>query len=326
MPGGADVTVKRINYKGWAGWQIESGPLGLVLVPQVGGRIMGMTWRGQDLSFTQPEYEGHVEDVLAAGNIRAKKQEIGFRYWGGDKTWLGPQSSWVDGFPFLDLDSGPYHLQFRESTSSAAVAEMTSPVCRETGVQIIRTVMLSSGKTDWTVKHQLINRSNTAIQWGVWSVHMVRRPATIYLPRSRSSSYPDGVKVFPEEGESARLRHKVVSEIGSLVAISCREPRKFKFGVDAQEGWMLGVLDVSPLGLVGYRKQFPVYQGKPYGHGCTAEVYNSAEYPYLEMEIHGPVTPLNAGESFELEERQSLFELDRWPQDEDEIRRYLFAH
>ena len=86
---------------------------------------------------------------------------------------------------------------------------------------------------------------------------------------------------------------------------------------------MLAVLEVAGLGLVGYRKQVPMYPDKPYGHGCVAEVYNSDRYPYFEMEIHGPVVSLKPGEGFELEERQAVFDLSRWPQSEDEVRQYL---
>jgi len=75
------------------------------LVPQVGGRIMGIRWRGHDLSFTQPELEGQVVDVAAVENPSAKKREMGFPLWGGDKTWLAPQTRWTEGAPFLDLDT-----------------------------------------------------------------------------------------------------------------------------------------------------------------------------------------------------------------------------
>ena len=45
---------------------------------EVGGRIMGIRWRGHDLSFTQPGLEGQVVDVAAVENLSAKKREMGF--------------------------------------------------------------------------------------------------------------------------------------------------------------------------------------------------------------------------------------------------------
>jgi hypothetical protein len=197
---------------------------------------------------------------------------------------------------------------------------MTSQVCRETGIQITRTVTVSSGSQDWIVTHQLINRSSSEVQWGVWDVNMVLKPGEVYLPRDAASRYPQGVKTFAEEGESAQVRDTVVGELGNLAVIHCAGPKAFKFGVDAKEGWMLAILNVAGMGLVGYRKQVPVYRDKPYGHGCIAEVYNSDRYSYFEMEIHGPVVSLRPGESFEIEERQSLVDLPHWPQSEKEVR------
>ncbi len=318
-----EITLTQGKHKGWNSWHLQSGQLELVLVPQVGGRIMGMVWRGHDLSFTQPEREGRVEDLSAVQDVRAKKREMGFPLWGGDKTWLAPQTRWTDGIPFLDLDSGPYDVTVEHDGPEVAVVRMTSPICRETGIQITRTVTMSSEAQKWIVTHRLFNAGSNETQWGVWDVNMVLKPGQVYLPRGASSQYPKGVKTFAEEGESVQVRDNVVSELGKLAVIRCTDPKAFKFGVDAQEGWMLAVLEVAGLGLVGYRKQVEVYRDMTYGHGCIAEVYNSDRYPYFEMEIHGPVVSLKPGEGFELEERQAVFDLSRWPQSEDEVRQYL---
>lgn len=242
------------------------------------------------------------------------KRDLGFPLWGGDKTWLSPQARWTDGVPFLDLDSGPYELSVIQSDPDAVIVRMSSKVCRETGLQITRTVTMSSQGQEWIVIHALRNRSSLDAHWGVWDVGMVLRPGKAYLPRNPASPYPNGVKTFDEEGESIQVRDKVVEDIGSLAVIECIETKAFKFGVDAEEGWMLGVLEVAGLGLVGYRKRVQAYRDRPYGHGCIAEVYNSDRYPDFEMEIHGPVVSLGPGASFELEERQALLDVPRWPQ------------
>ena len=88
--------------------QIRKGPLELVLLPQVGGRIMRLAWQGEDLIFTHPDFRGRVEPVAQVEDVHAAKQRMGFRLWGGEKTWLAPQGRWTDGVPFVDLDSGAY--------------------------------------------------------------------------------------------------------------------------------------------------------------------------------------------------------------------------
>jgi hypothetical protein len=323
--GSSTIAVKQGRHKGWDSWHIQNGALELVLVPQVGGRIIGMIWRGHDLSFTLPELEGKVEELSGVQDLNAKKRKMGFPLWGGDKTWLAPQTRWTDGVPFLDLDSGPYELEVVQPGPEAAVVRMTSRVCRETGIQVTRTVSLAAGSQEWTVTHQLSNHSSQNAHWGVWDVNMLLRPGKVYLPRRADSLFPEGVKTFAGEGESTQVRDQVVGILGSLAVITCTEPPAFKFGVDAKEGWMLGVVEVADLGLVGYRKAVPASLDKTYGHGCIAEVYNSDRYPYFEMEIHGPIVCLRPGKSFELEERQALFTVPQWPQREEEVRAHLEA-
>ncbi len=323
MAGKSIISVSPGQHKGWDAWHLKNGPLELVLVPHVGGRIMGMIWREHDLSFTQPTLEGHVVDLSAIGDVNARKRELGFLLWGGDKTWLAPQQRWTDGVPFLDLDSGPYGLSVEHSGPEIAEVRMTSPVCRETGVQITRTVRMNAGKSEWNVTHGLTNTSSEEVEWGAWDVNMVLRPGHVYLPRAADSQFPQGVKTYAEEGESTQVRDKVVAELGSVAVIRCRDARAFKFGVDANESWMIGVLEVAGLGLVGYRKHVPIYEDKAYAHGCISEVYNSHEFPYFEMEIHSPLIRLRPGESFALEEHQALFDVAQWPESEDEVRQYL---
>src|SRR5262245_39929273 len=89
---------------------------------------------------------------------------------------------------------------------------------------------------------------------------MVLRTGKVYLPRSPKSAYPGGVKTDPQEDQSVLLRNSVVAQLGALAVIDCHGTKRFKYGVDADEGWMLGVLDVAGLGLVGYASRCPSFR------------------------------------------------------------------
>ena len=196
----SSVTLRQETYLGWSAWQIRKGPLELVLVPQVGGRIMRLAWQGEDLIFTHPDFRGRVEPVAQVEDVHAAKQRIGFRLWGGEKTWLAPQGRWTDGVPFVDLDSGAYTVDILADTAEQVCVRMTSPVCRETGVQIVRTVTAQGERACVKVAHELVNTSSRPVEWGLWSVSQFLKPACIYLPRRRNSCHPGGVKTFIEEG------------------------------------------------------------------------------------------------------------------------------
>lgn len=307
-------------FRGWDAQWIEHGPLTLILVPQVGGRIMSVLWKGRELSFVNPTCQGRVLDIASVADVHQAKQRFGFLLWGGDKTWLAPQDRWTDSDPFLDLDSGAYALSV--DPASGAVT-MTSPVCRETGVRIERTVSVGPNAGTWTVASRLISATDHPVLWAPWDVDMMLRPATVFMPTSSRSAFPRGVRTFDNEGVSGSVRDEVVRFVGDIAVVSCQEAVKFKYGVDADQGRILAVLDPDGMGLVGYRKSVPTFHPQPYGHGCVLEIFNSSLCPYIEMEVHGPVVSLQPGESFTLKVDSALFDLDAVPDTPASIRQGL---
>lgn len=312
------------NYMGWseALW-LEQGPLVLVLVPQVGGRIMALRWKEEDIYWANPDLGGRSVDLSAYPHPQQDKVKLGFLLWGGDKTWLAPQDRWPNGLPLLDLDSGPYSWQIASDPDSQRVAvTLTSPICRESGAQITRTLLLNTDapRWGWSMSHRLENKGDQPMEWGLWDVTMVQQPATVYLPISQASAYPEGIRVFEQEGDSIRARSEVVSVREEIAVIDCQPSLKFKFGVDGAEGSLMVARPLQQGGHLGLRKIYPTGHPQPYAHGCTTEVFNASEYPYLEVEIHSPLQTLKPGQSFEFVESTQLKELERLPTSAAEIR------
>jgi len=137
---------------------------------------------------------------------------LGFVHWGGDKTWLAPQERWPDALPFLDLDSGAYTLDVERDDGGEVRVAMRSPVCRETGARIVRTIAVRAENDEFTVTHVLENVSANPITWGLWDVHQINGPGIAYVPRRASSPFRDGVKAYPAEGDSEGARPDVVPE------------------------------------------------------------------------------------------------------------------
>jgi hypothetical protein len=304
---------------GWDAWWIVRGPLELGLVPQVGGRLMSMRWRGHELSFVHPDHAGRMLDVPAMSDVRRAKRELGFVHWGGDKTWLAPQERWTDDMPFLDLDAGPYALDVERAGPDVARVAMRSAVCRETGVRIVRTVTVRADAADVEVEHVVENASPAAVAWAPWDVQQLNGPGIAYVPRRAASAFRDGIKAFAAEGDSEAARAHVVRLLDGVAAIDCRTPAWFKFGSDATDGWTLGVVE-TPGGLVGVRKDVPVAEGARHAHGCVVEVYDCPHFPYFELEVHGPLATLVPGERTTLVERRRVFDVAAWPETAADVR------
>lgn len=154
---------------GWEGFELSSGDLKVGLTPSIGGRIMSLVYKGQELLFIDPKHYGETFDPTYWQDLNQAKKELGFRVWGGDKTWIAPQSKWLSGIPPLDLDAAPYTIKFQNET-----AVMTSPICRETGLQIIRCVDVRDAQVYLT--EELHNKGSKPLERGLWNVTQIKRP------------------------------------------------------------------------------------------------------------------------------------------------------
>lgn len=280
------VTIEPFETYGWAGHRINCGPLKLVLVPAIGGRIMSVRYEGRELLYHDPQHAGQTFDVAAMADLEAAKKEMGFRVWGGDKTWVAPQYEWALGIPPLDLDAAPYELTWEDKT-----AVMTSPVCRETGLRIVRKVMADNEGTVHLTE-EMHNASDKEIRKGIWNVTQVMRPCEFFIPANKGSirSYHHEDRTLPEIDTKG-----LMTEAEGWVEIPCRQALLFKFGGIPREG---NVMVKMPLGgprQVVWLKAFELDPHATFAHRSAVEIFNSDKLGYAELELHAPVAVLAPG-------------------------------
>ena len=290
------MDIRKVDLWGWRGISLTTGQVSLVLTPEAGGRITSLKLDGVEAFFTLPELRGRHFKVAETADVRAKKRELGWLHYGGYKTWLAPQDRWTDGLPFLDLDSGSYDVAVHERPKGAGV-RMTSPVCRETGIQLVRTVSMSEGG-HVVIDQAMINRSSAEVTWGLWDVTQVKGPGLALLPIAQGSRFEAGVKAYANEGRSLEAMNQYVRISGGLATVTCGEVETFKYGADSMEGWIVGLLDLSRDRWLAYLKIFEPIRAATYPHQVTVEVYDSGSYPYFELEVHSPLRGLKPGESY----------------------------
>jgi len=277
------VKVSQENIYGWEGYRLHVGDISLGVAPQIGGRIISLTFEGEELFFVQKEHQGEIVDLENADDLRAKKKELGFRLWGGDKTWVAPQSEWWEKIPPLDLDAGQYDIEVGPTD-----VVMTSPICRETGLQIIRRVEL---KEDGTIilDQTFRNTGNKPIERGIWDVTQILRPFDVYLP-----AQSEQIRAYQDEGfiEDAETKR---SQEGAWVKVSCDDSTQFKLGGMINQGKIIA-LRKGKEDYLCFERTFSINTEASYAHDAIAEIYNSPTYNYLEIEVHAPLIQLGQGE------------------------------
>jgi hypothetical protein len=277
------VEVTETVASGWPAVRLTARDTSVALAPDIGGRIVSLTHRDEELLFVQPEHRGEAFDLAAVEDLRAFKRELGFRLWGGDKTWVSPQSEWWEQIPPVDLDAGRYDLQVEDST-----VVMTSPFCRETGLRLVRRVELRDDG-EVVLDQTMRNEGETEERRGIWDVTQCLRPFDVYLPA-------DQVRPYPEEGDSVALLPRLVSRDDGWSRIRCTEPVHFKFGALPAEGKIVAQRALAGESLV-FARSFETDASAEHAHGASVEVYNSPDYDYLEIEVHAALRPLPSGAS-----------------------------
>ena len=280
-----------MNHVTFAGWpaieEIVDG-LSLRVAPAPGGRIISLDWRGTELLFTHPDQRGEILDLDSVENLAEFKKELGFRLWGGDKTWISPQSSWLSATPPIDLDGGKYTFEANQSGF-----HLRSPICRETGVQIDRSIRLEAGGKV-SLSEKVTNHGEGIVSHAPWNVTQFLRPFDILIPADKES-----VRGYETEGDSVRLQKELVQSVTpGWSKIACDHPVHFKFGTIPDRGLLIAYRSGkhSGRGLAHIRK-FDIDRSLPYAHGSAVEIYNSPGFEYLEVEVHPGSGPLSPGES-----------------------------
>lgn len=271
--------MKPTRIRGWDGFELHSGDVSVGIVPAIGGRIMSLIFKGQELLYVDPSSAGRVYPVATWNDLSKAKKDLGFCVWGGDKTWIAPQTSWLEGVPPLDLDASSYRIDWEGST-----AVMSSVACRETGLQVIRKISLENEKV--FLSETLRNCSSAPVTKGLWNVTQVARPCHFSIP-----SLPGAFRDYHFEDASLPAYTHVLDPDLGILNIDCTRSDLFKIGGEPSKGELDILLNREGRSIL-WKKVFDHRPGAVYAHGSKVEVFNSAVSPYAEIELHAPLVTL----------------------------------
>ena len=300
-------------FKGWPAFVMRQNGLTLSVVPNVGGRLMGINLAGQELCFVHPElagrtYSGDVSDWPALCG------DWNFPLWGGGKTWVAPESDWPQGAPHRDLDSLPWTVKEVWCTAESMGVTVQSPICSQSGLQISRRLTLPANATAWTVEHTLANCGTEVRTCGVWDVLMLCRPGRVSVPLAPSPpTHPCGIAALPgKEPLESLMRSGTVEVSAGQARIHCVAAREFKCGFYSEEGLIHADFED---GGIRYARRSRVEPGQAYAHGHPIEVFNAPKLDYFEVETHSPLQQLSPGDCIRylIHERVSALAGDTHP-------------
>lgn len=156
--------VSPVSFEGWSAQQISNHWLRLIIVPQLGGRVMQVTFGGHDFLFVNPKFKGKYIPPAEAND--------GWINYGGDKIWPMPEGDQDEHHWVLKsdaLDDGEYQLRVLSQGERCSVL-LQGPPDPTTGLQYARKISVNADSPVISFHAVMKNIANHPIIWSVQSV------------------------------------------------------------------------------------------------------------------------------------------------------------
>jgi hypothetical protein len=324
----AGCSLKPIDYDGFHAQELSNEWVKLDFVPQLGGRLMQVTFAGHPYLFVNPEFTGKY--IPPPDDPKDKW----FNY-GGDKIWPMPEGDedadhWPG--PIADqLDDGTYTLTatFNQDAPDAAgklhhtcMVRLEGPPDKRTGLQYRRDIWIAEGSPEIHFRAVMTNASDHPIRWSMQSVSQYDTADThdpagynknfwAYTPANLHSAYFTQFQV--RDGLANDPSFEVKDNLFRLHWL----PLQNEVWLDSRAGWVAVVDRASHFAMVerfvnqldgNYPGKATVIfykNGPSFGlgkDGLPALHSKPGEDPfYMEAELNSPIVPLAPGESYKMD-------------------------
>jgi hypothetical protein len=312
--------VESRNFEGWRAQEMSNQWVKLTIVPQLGGRLMQVTFAGHAYLFVNPKYKGQY---IPPNNEATKGHWINY---GGDKIWPMPEGRqdeehWAG--PVSDaLDDGDYSFKVLSQDSICRV-RLDGPPDEKTGLQYSREISIGGNSPQISFHAVMKNIASRPIRWSVQSVTQYdtadtgstggfNREFWAFTPVNQRSAYLH--QYYVRSGLADDPSFSVKNDLFTLHWLNLQN----EVWVDSPGGW-LAVVDVSAR--FAMVERFHYFEGAEYPGKATVIFYkngpslelddkgmpyvtssNPDDTPhYMEAEINSPMVRLLPGKTYALD-------------------------
>ena len=260
---------------------ISDGKTKALVVPAL-GRVMNYS-------------ELNGDNWLWNAELKNGKPPVGdWPNWGGDKTWIGPQSQWPQlfGKKWPPFEGTPFSAE----VVSGGKLHTVSEVSPQTGARIIRDYWHDDKTGDFIIQQSIEQIKGAPFSASIWSVSQVALPDAVFIPLDPNSAYENHFSWMDKGNGQAKWK-----ATETLLTVRPTLTGSFKIGADAPVSSIAAVKDgvafvqktARPDG--DYPDGATIADAK--GAGFPVELYNGGtkNAPYVEMELLSPLRAYHRG-------------------------------
>lgn len=289
--GQCDAAISKTTYQNRPAYKLTNGAVDAIIVPEI-GRIMsfGKTDGPNLLWNAQPE----------------QIAKEGWKNYGGDKSWLAPQTNWklfhgANNWPPEPVLDGEPH---KADVLSGGKLRLTTGLSK-TGIRYIRT-MYFDDNGEFVIEQTARKEKGAPLKAGIWSITQVVPGQAVFFPINPETQYKDGAFRFGNNQSQSATRVKP-----NLIRI---DPKSGlggpKFGFDTKISALASVKDGVALVQKSARPDGQYPDGADEA-GFPTELYINADPKlyYQELEILGPLQHYYVGTAYTHTVKWSLHDL-----------------
>jgi hypothetical protein len=309
--------IHAVVFDGWQAQEVANEWVTLTFVPQLGGRLMQVSFNGHPYLFVNPVYKGkYISPAEAAGR---------WINYGGDKIWPLPEGNddeehWTGAS--TPLDDGAYAFSILSQNNRCTV-RLEGPPDPPTGLQYTREISIGSDSPEIFFHAITRNVTGHSIAWSVQSVsqydlsdasdpNQYNHNFWAFAPLNPRSSYLNGYHVRDGLANDPSFSVK-----DGLFRLNWRYLEN-EVWLDSTAGWIALVDGATQYAMVEKTKYIEGanYPEKAsvifYKNGPTVQLNaqgmpylnskNLKETPYyMEAELNSPMAALTPGETYAMD-------------------------
>ncbi len=312
--------IDSMTFDGWKAEQISNEWVRLIIVPQLGGRLMQVTFGDHPFLFVNEQYKGQY---FPPSEGAAKHRWFNY---GGDKIWPLPEGTqdeqhWAG--PVSDvLDDGVYALKILSQGANCGV-RLEGPPDPRTGLQYSREISIGSDSPEISFHAVMKNSTDHPIQWAMQSVTQYDTAD----PKNSGGYNHDFWAFAPTNPHSAYFgRYHVRSGLAEDPSYEVRDGLftlhwlylQSEVWVDSPYGWVAVVDDATHFAMV---ERFHFREGADYPGDATVIFYKNGPalelddkglpfitsskpedtLRYMEAELNSPMVRLDPGDTYAMD-------------------------
>jgi hypothetical protein len=286
------------NYSDW-GWEalvVDNGYIQLVIIPELGGRVLFYGFPNDEYMWINPDQLGQVYDP----DIDDYGPWAGSSGYGGYKVWPAPQDIW--GWPpppHLAWGTYVYVTEWESEDSVSIYLRSEQETEKSPGLVFARRYKMYRNSTLVKVEQILINNNTSAKNWSIWDVTQAA------VSHEGDNDYDNFSVYFPANIGTISSNDKKSGNYSSLNVdvtkynfVSGKSGKMFTF---LNEGWVTFVDGRDEQTYAKVFEIFPDNDNHP-DNNSNFEIYSSGS-AYIEIEVLSPIETIGAdGDSISYDE------------------------